>query len=128
MDSPPTNEFWATVGAALGGIATGALGFWAAFRRWARHEHAEDRREGAEDRRDRIDAKAENKAIKYLEIVIKTMQEQILALTNDGITIRAQLAICEKQHAECREITDSQRLQIDGMSRRIEELEVKLYE
>ncbi len=113
MDNPFGGEF----GGWVGGIVAGAAAAYAGFRRWARSERHEERRDGAERRVDDIYA-----------VVIKTMQTQIMALTNDNIHIRAALAICEKQHADCREVTDSQRLQIDGMTRRIEELEAKLYE
>lgn len=113
MDNPFSGEF----GGWVGGIASGAAAAYFGFRKWSRKDRAEERRDGAERRVDDIYA-----------VVIKTMQAQILALTNDGIHIRAALAICEKQHKDCREETDSQRLQIDGMRGRIEELEKRLYE
>ena len=115
VDNPLSGDF----GGWVGGIVTGALAAYAGFRRWARKEHAEERREGAEDRRDQAIGKVDD----VYQVMIMTMQTQMLALTNDNVHIRAQLVACEAKHAACQDENLIQRTAIDGLRIRIDELE-----
>jgi len=91
----------------LGGIAAGAITFYAAWKKWARSEHAESRREGAEDRKDGA-----------YDDVIAIMRQQIRDSTLDRAKMRDRLDQCEQEHANCRSEMKSLRERVDGLENR----------
>ena len=104
MDNPFAGT---NAGEWLGGLLAGAVGVYAAWKKWARSEHAEERREGAEDRRDGA----------YDE-VIAIMRQQIRDATLDRSEMRARLDQCEGEHAKCRTDMVALRERVEWLEKR----------